>query len=48
MVYEYEIEYEYQFSNFKPMTFPEPSFFMFVLGRERVAHEMRWVCVVIM
>ena len=32
--HEYETVYEYDFPISKPVTFPEPSLFMLVLGRE--------------
>ena len=42
----YEIEYEYDFriSNFKQVIFPEPSFFMLVLGRESSSWDDMGMC----
>ena len=46
--YEYEIEYEYEFRISNQWRFWSPHSTCWCLGRERVAHGMRWVCVVIM
>ena len=42
---EYEIGYEYDFLlNFKPVTFPEPLFFMLASGRESSPWDEMGMC----
>ena len=42
--YEYEIEYENDFRISKLVTFPEPSFFILVLGRESGSWDELGMC----